>query len=345
MPIGMLPLPMNKVLIIRFSLVTAPIPSSLPFDDGPDTSPDYQEYRFYSRSNAKDGTPTPLKPTNDIPEPQPYVRVGEAAAGTGTATITPATVYQAETGHDFRIFYTAPGPMYGSQIRITIPSSLIPAEDEDDTRTHDQQFEAHITVSENGGVDFDNNDRLTVNLNDAPDNGGYIIVHIDDMHKGDQVRVFYEGIDVGDPLAAGQQIDVETAVNAEEDSTPTFAPLPLADNITGGAVEQRDGSGTITINYPAVEIHSTKDYTFTYKAATDLTDAYLVVALPDPPPFVMPDDGDTTDQNDTDPDPLTSLQEEERTSSSVFGYVVKADDQTVIGDGAAIKWKFTLKAG
>ena len=50
-----------------------------------------------------------------IPEPQPYVRVGEAAAGTGTATITPETAYQGETGHDFRIFYNAPGPMYGSR--------------------------------------------------------------------------------------------------------------------------------------------------------------------------------------------------------------------------------------
>ena len=36
----------GRTLTIQFSLVEVPIPSSLPFDDGPTESPDYQEYRF-----------------------------------------------------------------------------------------------------------------------------------------------------------------------------------------------------------------------------------------------------------------------------------------------------------
>ena len=318
----------GRELIIQFSMVETPIPSSLPIDDGPETSPDYEAYKFASSSKAKDGTLTPLKPTDDIEEPQPYVQVGEARAGTGTAIITPTTVYQDEKAHSFKIFYTAPGPMYDAQVRVTIPGSLIPADDDADDRTHDEEFEDRITVGEKGGVDFDNTDRLT-----ASAANGQIVVHIDDMHESDEVRVFYEGIDVTDPGADGQSINVETSVNGGSD----FVVLPV-DNIKGGDVEQRNGSGEVTVNNPAVEINATKSYTFTYKAGTKLTDAYLVVAFPTDSPFVGNADSDGNRST------VDTFQELEKSSSSEYGFVVKADNQTVIASGVGIKWKFSLGA-
>ena len=81
------------------------------------------------------------------------------------------------------------------------------------------------------------------------------------MHKGDEVRVFYENIAVGDPgtgtpPGTGQLWNVGTAVDG--DATVTLASR--ADD-QKGTVRQRAGSGEVTISPSAVEVNSTRDYT------------------------------------------------------------------------------------
>ena len=75
---------------------------------------------------------TPLVVQAGGANPQPYVNVGNARSSDGTADITVAvsgrtsgTAYQGETDADFKIVYTAPGPMYDSSIRVTLPPALL----------------------------------------------------------------------------------------------------------------------------------------------------------------------------------------------------------------------------
>ena len=157
----------NNSLIIRFGIVTAPIPSSLPYQDKDDAGlvgPHYNEYRFTASSKVKDGSLRALIPKDDTDDtdnidasdPQPRVRVGNVGPGeaAGTVTITPAEVYGNEKGRDFRITFKAKGPIYNSALQITIPEELIPDALPEDVADYPSFIVAHTTVSQRGGVDF-----------------------------------------------------------------------------------------------------------------------------------------------------------------------------------------------
>ena len=318
-------------LTIRFGNVGAPTPSRLPFRYGTAaTDAYYEEYQFTSYSKKKDGTLTRLKVTEANPEPQPYVRVGSVAAGTGTVAVTPATVIQGETGLDFRLVYTAPGPIYNGTIVVTVPDALVDGTGLDgDNSTNDATFRADITVSERGGVDFGETDAdvgqsgvFAVSFSDRT-----ITIEIDDMHKGDQVRVFYEDIKVGDPSTTPQMWNVATSVDGA--ATPTDLP----DGDQKGTVRQRAGSGEVTISPSAVEVNSTRDYTIAYKAATVLENVYLVVRLPAAAFVSANDEGVVT---------ALRVLTEARTGTDGalnYGYIPDADDQTLETDGAFVAWK------
>ena len=314
----------TRVLAIQFDLVTAAVPSSLPFTNDNANARRYNEYRFTTSSKEKDGTLTRLKATSDNPEPQPYVWVGNAAAGTGTATATPTAAFEGESGVDFRIVYTAVGTMYNSKIRVTIPASLVAPDDTEDARTHDEEFTALITISQRGGVNFgDANGTAAgspVYVADAAN--GTIDISIDNLNKDDDVRIFYENITV-QTLTAEEQITVGT--DTDENGTDAF--IQVGDPI--GSVKPLLGSGEVTLNPAAVEVNSVRDYTVTYKALTKLEDVWLVVDLPDT--AFVDEDGSrvntfTNDRVDND-------------GALNYAYIPTADDQTLTTDSQAVIWK------
>ena len=317
----------SQTLIIQFSLVTAAVPSTLPFTNSADPTRRYAEYRFTASSKKKDGTMTRLKATTDIPEPQPYVWVGNAASGTGTAAVTPAAAFEGEAGLDFRITYTAPGPMYNSWVQVEIPTSLRTPADGDSTAQ--MEFDAAITISQRGGVNFGdaNADTVGTPVYVSEVSAGTIDILVDSMNKGDEVRVFYENITV-QTLTAEEKIEVNT--DTTEATTRTY--VQVGDPI--GSVKPRLGSGEITLSPAAVEVNSVRDYTITYKSLTKLENVYLVVQLPNGTTPAFVDDADppagvtefTTDRVDNN-------------GALNYAYIPTADDQTFTTDNAAVVWK------
>ena len=75
------------------------------------------------------------------------------------------------------------------------------------------EFASRVQYSQRGGVNFGDGDTLTTGeqplILDVA-NAGTITLHIDRMHKGNQVHIFYENITVEDPGEAGQMIMVGT---------------------------------------------------------------------------------------------------------------------------------------
>ena len=111
-------------------------------------------------------------------------------------------------------------------------------------------------------------------------------------------------------------------------------------------MRQLDGSGEITISPDAVEINQTSDYRVTYKAATKLTDVWLVVDLP-ADAFVRPvptaDDPDAIAAVTT----FTETRVDLVTNALSYGYIPPdADNQELIASDAAVRWKIaSLNAG
>ena len=323
----------DGVLTIQFSLVTAAVPSSLPFTSDNDTEDDltddrrYQEYRFTTSSKKKDGTLTRLKATSGVPEPQPYVWVGNAAAGTGTATVTPTAAFEGESDVDFRIVYTAAGTMYNSKIRVTIPASLLMPDPDANVAPNQQEiFEDAITISQRGGVNFGdaNGEASGSPVYVGVVENGTIDISIDNLNKGDQVRIFYENITV-QALAAGANEMITVGTDTNEDETDAFTQV--GDPI--GSVKPKLGSGEITLNPAAVEVNAIRDYTITYKALTKLENVYLVVQLPTGA-FVDGADGAvesfTTDRVNND-------------GVLNHAYIPTVDGQTFTTDNDAVVWK------
>ena len=174
-------------ITIRFGNVTTPVPSRLSLRHG-DAGAWYEEYKFnaFSRKKAGEGSMTPLvaQVSDDNPgaNPQPYVNVGNARSSDGTATITAntsgrtsGTAYQGEVDVDFKIVYTAPGPMYDSSIQVTLPLALLGANAPDEPA-----FRARVRYSRSGNVNFDNADPIEAS------SSGTIRINIDRMHKGNR---------------------------------------------------------------------------------------------------------------------------------------------------------------
>ena len=150
------------------------------------------------------------------------------------------------------------------------------------------------------------------------------------------INIFYDNITVGD-LTGPQMIMVGTDTTVDQEDT-TYADLgadATPGTRTGGDVKQRDGSGKLTINPPAVQADSRNvTFTFRYEFATKMTDAWLTVALPTGTNlFVMEDADGTVD--------LTTLSLTGGTG--VHGYArdpgsVDGDDPVLVGTNA-VKWK------
>ena len=96
--------------------------------------PPYTAYTFEARSMERNGRLVRLKPSATNQTPQPRVRVGNIlgtklvdspATFVDTTSrevaVTPATSYPGEE-HDYIVTFTAPGPMYGHVLEVTLPT-------------------------------------------------------------------------------------------------------------------------------------------------------------------------------------------------------------------------------
>ena len=117
--------------------------------------------------------------------------------------------------------------MYNSEIRVTVPVALIPPDVAEGSMgvmwmtPRITNLRDAITVSQRGGVNFGDADTSAEAPGNQPfvsavdANGpGTITIDIDNMQRNDEVRVFYENIDVGD-LAVSQAFAVETDTNED----------------------------------------------------------------------------------------------------------------------------------
>ena len=111
--------------------------------DNPDALTDgtrtnrYQEYEFTTFSRTRSGKlrelSTHFGPDGDtlgtriVIAKQPTARVGNIASGKGTVVINDDKVYETYSDEDprrFTIEFTAAGPMWASEVRITFPADL-----------------------------------------------------------------------------------------------------------------------------------------------------------------------------------------------------------------------------
>ena len=76
------------------------------------------------------------------------------------------------------------------------------------------------------------------------------------------------------------------------DVTVTSDATPATSSV--GEILERPGTGTLEITDTAAQINTGDGFDIKYTADTAIEDAYLVVALPDPNPFLMPDVRDDT---------------------------------------------------
>ena len=220
--------------------------------------------------------------------------------------------------------------MYNSWVQVEIPDSVITPDADDPTDSAQDEFDAAITISQRGGVNFGDANGTTAGspayVGDPTTGSATISILVDSMNKGDQVRVFYENITVQDLAAGANEMFVVNTDTSEADSR-TY--VQVGDPI--GSIKPLLGSGEVTFNPAAVEVEAIRDYRITYKALTKLENVYLAVQLPTGA-FVQADG--TTAVED-----FTTLRTDSNTGALNDAYVPPADDQTITTDGAAVVWK------
>ncbi len=259
----------GRQLIIILGDVTVPIPSRLtePGDTAdvlntPSTYRDnFANIEFPCSSNARNGTLSALKAhrTNKV-----YVKVGNILGDRDLTRdtdpqngvpdafqtrnrlttrdplirefkVTPGRVFPGDKNIPVTITFEAPGPMYGSSLIITIPTSLVP--DTFDATT--------VTVRSGGSLGTVTYSPLTIPINK--------------INRGQRVTVSYRVPTVGttdDSATAATTMDGSTNVNAK---------------VMGGVVSAVAGSGRMAIS-PAFFTAGARyrTITLTYTAYTNL---------------------------------------------------------------------------
>ena len=258
-------------LTIAITGVTTGTPNSLyvPQDGRP-----YREYTFRTRTMAKDGSLRSLVIGADGANPQPIARVGNVGDGKGQVDVS-LVVYEAETARNIELVFTAAGPMYDSNtatgtavdaaITITAPTGLTAPQ------ITDPAGAGYVTVSrQSGTVLFE---RPNQKIDDP--SGQTITIDIARMEKGAKIYVAYRKVDA-------PAIGAATAAPFTAQSLSTSALAAVTVKPDGNHLRAVAGSGEIKLTRGEVVSAGTKPtLTFTYKAATKLTDAALVIDQPD----------------------------------------------------------------
>ena len=276
----------GDALTIVTTGVTSAIPRSLYV---PPTGLPYREYTFRTTTMAKDGVlrsllipaddPTTVDTDESDVDPQPKVRVGNVASGRGTIKVSPI-VYQSETDRNIQLTFTAAGPMYDSGdiaagVVITIPAGLGTAADPFPAAPAPQiqtaNGDEHVSVSRvTGSVQFANpNQRIIVDPAAAT-----VTIDTTRIEYNATITISYRKVDVNPGLSANAVFTATSESGSSTEAAVTFDPA--ADHVRIIA-----GSGEIAISPEIVPIDSRRNLTFTYKAATALTNADMVIAQPD----------------------------------------------------------------
>ena len=173
-------------LQITFIDTTVPIPDGLKFIDGPNTQP-YASYEFITESKTKRGSFTRLKATVDNPAPQPRVRVGNIAVSqSGTVKITPEIAYEGQENVNFTIVFKALGPLYDwgttfdTNIVVEVPNGVGVS----------SMIADKVSFSTKGSVRFET---PSISVSDRA-----ITIDISQINKGDEVRISYGPVTIGD---------------------------------------------------------------------------------------------------------------------------------------------------
>ena len=224
-------------LQITFIDTTVPIPDRLKFIDGPDTQP-YASYEFITESKTKRGSFTRLKVTVDNPAPQPRVKVGNIAVSqSGTVKITPEIAYEGQENVNFTIVFKALGPLYDWDDGIDADINIALGNGLGTPQITDSSADDYVSLSHKGSVTFET-DRLEIANNDN------IIIHIDRINSGDEVRISYKSVTIG-ALTADNDSPTESAF------TVTVSDTPLDADTTGGRTQALEGSGTMKFTNPS----------------------------------------------------------------------------------------------
>ncbi len=247
-----------RELVIILSDVTAPIPSRLPETDDEneiyvDYANDYATISFQCSSSARNGTLSRLSDTVEV-------KVGNILGNRDLATdlnedgepddpetrdplirefkVTPARVFTGDENISVQIVFEAPGPMYGSDLDITIPPALQASQASD------------ITVSGRGGATIGDTSNITVNPT----------IPINTIDRGQRVIVSYRIATVGDVSGHRESVTATTTLTSTAGA-----------KVTGGVVSATAGSGRMDISPTFVEASSPRrDITLTYTAYTKL---------------------------------------------------------------------------
>lgn len=199
--------------------------------------------------------------------------------------ITPAAAYEGEENVDFEITLTTNGPMYDSEIQITVPVGLTDLQDEDRTGSNYVRLVSTTATST----------RLTVLDVRAED----IIVMTGKLGAGGRVVVRIENVDiVKDKVSTdesdGFRVGTKTRVDgdamegmdyADLNTLTYYEPIEKADgnrSIVGGLIRTIAGSGMMAISPSTIEQGSgNRNIELTFTATADFEKLNLVITAPE----------------------------------------------------------------
>ena len=221
----------NARLQITFIDTTVPIPDRLVYPNNDMTTQPYAEYTFITESKTKRGSFAPLNPTSGMPDRHPRVRVGNIGASVaGTVKITPEIAYEGEE-YTFEIVFEALGPIYdwGNPDTATDTDIVVGV-----------QSGVTLPAMTDANVSFPTNStKGSVRFEDTPItfSGGVTTIHISQINKGNEVRIDYGPVTIGDP---GGILEADQSAFT----------VSLSSDITGGRTQALGGSGTMTFTPP-----------------------------------------------------------------------------------------------
>ena len=279
-------------LRIRFGSIRTGVPTHLPlfqyfnslrYLTGAEGSTGYFRYANYQltvSSRTKNGVLVALKK-------QPSVRVTNIHAHTDPFgvdrlerefTVEPATVYEGEKGRNFKITFTAPGPMY------VIDSSVLVTDDDevpypvDEAGLSDVEYpQIRIRIPEGMRPAITD----TINVSRTP---GVVKFKTHLNSVGTKIRridVFLDGLNQGQTVTVRYKADINTHESKFElENLRIKMPIdndPVdATKKSGGVSRPVDGSGKVELTPSAVEAGSRRvDITLTYTAQTDFENKFI----------------------------------------------------------------------
>ena len=159
-------------------------------------------------------------------------------------------------------------------------------------QTADRQKAGFISLTKQSGVSLGNpaltllgasGDEPVTNLADAQ----RVRINIVNMDIGEVLELTYKKVwAFGEANGKGAVDFVDVVVTSDSDQVPATTSV--------GEILERPGTGTIEVTDVAVQINTPESFDIKYTADTAIEGAYLVVALPNPNPFLMPDASDDT---------------------------------------------------